>query len=500
MAYDVMGNITALQRNDKTGAVLNNFAYSYQSEGNKLAGIVDGGTAGQTSNYIYDANGNMVTDSKKGITITYNLLNLPATIATATQSMTYGYDANGTKLYKVVTGTGAIRKDYIGELEATNWSPNFLHTDEGRVIHISGKPVVTSSGVNYAYEYSLKDHLGNTRVTFSSTDPVINGIPTPSIVQDYYPLGSTINPYINSGVNANANQYAYNGKEIQSEIVNLNLYDYGARFYDPVIGRFTTVDPLAEKSMKNSPFVYCSDNSIRFIDPTGMEDGESDTQIAIDKYAEQTGQNSADVMTEFINGDLKTTGSGGDNGSSDGQGDSNQSSGGGITERQATSNGWYDEQLGFNYKFEKKVKESTDPGGKGKAKKKGRSNSTGSEGFDYDKLGSAIVTGTDSYGVALTKANVINRVLTGSKIEGKAFKYLTGSGTVVGAIAGGAPALYHIFNGNATWRDGVALGFAGLGVASEFTMLGVAWDGTVGLGIAAGSLSYDIWDATHPAK
>lgn len=100
-----------------------------------------------------------------------------------------------------------------------------MYTDEGRVIHISGKPVVTNSGVNYAYEYSLKDHLGNTRVTFSSTNPVINGIPTPSMVQDYYPLGSTINPYINSDVNANANQYAYNGKEIQSEIVNLNLYD-----------------------------------------------------------------------------------------------------------------------------------------------------------------------------------------------------------------------------------------------------------------------------------
>jgi len=106
----------------------------------------------------------------------------------------------------------------------------------------------------------------------------------------------------------------------------------------------------------------------------------------------------------------------------------------------------------------------------------------------------------DAVGVSMTKANVINKVLQGTAIESKAFKAFTHSGTVVCAIAGGAPALYHIFNGNATWRDGVALGFAGLGVASEFTMLGVAWDGTVGLGIAAGSLSYDIWDATHPAK
>ena len=147
-----------------------------------------------------------------------------------------------------------------------------MYTDEGRVIHISGKPVVTSSGVNYAYEYSLKDHLGNTRVTFSSTDPVINGIPTPSMVQDYYPLGSTINPYINSDVNANANQYAYNGKEIQSEIVNLNLYDYGARFYDPEIARFTTADPLADQSESQSPYHAFANNPINTLDPNGLID------------------------------------------------------------------------------------------------------------------------------------------------------------------------------------------------------------------------------------
>jgi len=51
-----------------------------------------------------------------------------------------------------------------------------------------------------------------------------------------------------------------------------------------------------------------------------------------------------------------------------------------------------------------------------------------------------------------------------------------------------------------TWRDGASLVLAGLGVVSEFTGLGEAWDGMVGLGIAVGSLSYDIWDATHPSK
>jgi hypothetical protein len=111
----------------------------------------------------------------------------------------------------------------------------------------------------------------------------------------------------------------------------------------------------------------------------------------------------------------------------------------------------------------------------------------------------------DAVGVSATKANVINTVLQGTSIESKAFKAFTHSGTVVGAIAGGVPAIYKIgsnfINGKSQdWRDWASFGLAGLGVASEFTGLGEAWDGTVGVGIAAGSLGYDIWDATHPEK
>ncbi|RRC96640.1 RHS repeat-associated core domain-containing protein, partial [Prevotella sp. OH937_COT-195] len=48
------------------------------------------------------------------------------------------------------------------------------------------------------------------------------------------------------------------------------VYDYGARRYDAATCRFTTMDPLSEKYYSTSPYAYCTNNPIKYIDPTGM--------------------------------------------------------------------------------------------------------------------------------------------------------------------------------------------------------------------------------------
>ncbi|NDI99429.1 hypothetical protein GWA97_10125 [Flavobacterium sp. LaA7.5] len=106
--------------------------------------------------------------------------------------------------------------------------------------------------------------LKKTSGTTGSTSEIIEE-------NNYYAFGMKHEGYNNVAVSSDpALKYKYNGKELQDEL-NLNWYDYQARNYDPSLGRWSNIDPLAEQMRRFSPYTYCYNNPIYFIDPDGMQ-------------------------------------------------------------------------------------------------------------------------------------------------------------------------------------------------------------------------------------
>ena len=121
--------------------------------------------------------------------------------------------------------------------------------------------VATKTTDKFAFNFYNQDHLGNNREVVDAKGVVQQ-------VTNYYPFGA---PYADATAvkGANLQPYKYNGKELDL-MHGLNTYDYGARQYDPVLARWDRIDPLCEKYYSTSPYAYCINNPVRFVDPNGM--------------------------------------------------------------------------------------------------------------------------------------------------------------------------------------------------------------------------------------
>ena len=185
------------------------------------------------------------------MTTQYNILDLPQrhTVGNGNVVVDYRYAADGRKLQEKVTQSSSqTSRDYVGEFIYENGTLKKILFDGGYVDMIGDSPV---------YMFFIKDHLGSVRAVVSETGEVQH-------TNEFYPYGDLFSTA--GTASSNGNRYSFTGKELGDET---GFYDFSARFLQTSLGRFTTIDPLAEKYPSVSPYAYCNGNPVNFVDIDG---------------------------------------------------------------------------------------------------------------------------------------------------------------------------------------------------------------------------------------
>ncbi len=318
MTYDKHGNIGTINRSgiyqlgldnnypNHTYGVIDNVTLSY--EGNQLNNAIDEAsdpsylgsqdfknymTTYPGTEYHFDANGNLLDDYNKGIvTIRSNFLNLPDTVQMENGDMaSFSYSPSGDKFMCIYStantstvtmplGTTLSNGRPAGITVAQNlfmlymdnvvyegnpWSTT-LHnlskviTDDGILVRTNS---VTESTPVFERNYYVRDHLGNVRVVFDSQGRVRQ-------LNNYTPFGMEYGESAGNQASVGYQDYKFGGKELDRRF-ELKWYNFGARMYDPSLGRWTTIDQLCENVGQESvtPYGYVFNNPNKHNDPDG---------------------------------------------------------------------------------------------------------------------------------------------------------------------------------------------------------------------------------------
>ena len=267
-------------------------------------------TFGRLSYFVIkDSNGNMTADLDRDIVaIRYNLLNLPDTVQFRNGSAIVNYyTADGkrtgskylTPLTTVVipagqtfgstSGTAAMSSHVTARRGSLEYAGADFESDTLIRIH-NGDGYLDCSEQDF--RYFVRDYQGNIRTVYGSAvaklipveppfsltnrgaiggdKPPIRPTPIEHTVtyqrMQYYPFGL---PY-EAHYQPEEQPYKYGGKEF-IELHGYDSYDFDARMYYPALCRFTTMDPLCEKYYSISPYAYCNDNPVNYVDPDGRK-------------------------------------------------------------------------------------------------------------------------------------------------------------------------------------------------------------------------------------
>ncbi len=316
--YDANGNIAT--QLDWLGRIFNNI---YHAGTNKLT-VVDMLNAASDDTLAYDYNGNVASLSGKKAAFHHDVYGrmyaASVEIPYGIDSVHHAYSATGDRIYKRYFHPYRVdcSQERSGEGEggeegeptrppsdsASLWcmeadtTATYYVWGQGKILAEYRRPYAGAVHTNFIYAgasrialrdslnqlaYYLHDHLGSTSVVLDSSGTVRSGYL-------YSAFGLSL-----AEIGGSPQSYRYTGKPLDRE-AGLNLYWYGARFYDPKLGRFLALDPAAGKYPGLSPYAYCANNPLKNLDPDGavVETGLDVASVvlsAVDMYNDPSWSN-----------------------------------------------------------------------------------------------------------------------------------------------------------------------------------------------------------------
>src|SRR3990172_2816804 len=238
--YDVVGNRTS---KDIAGENIN---YSYGAD-NRLSGVV------------HDANGNIIDDGT--FTYTYDSENRLIQVTNGVDVTTYEYDGDGRRIKRVTNGETTYYAYGVGLNVLTDFSGQRIPKHD--YIYAGTKNIARvnydSSGVKESKTFYHSDHLGSNIAITDATSTV-------EWDRVYLPYGGDFN---DPNFDFLPNTHQYTAKELDEDS---GLYYYGARYYNPSIGRFMSVDPAGgdpTDPQSWNRYSYTLNNPYKYVDPDG---------------------------------------------------------------------------------------------------------------------------------------------------------------------------------------------------------------------------------------
>ena len=279
LSYDKAGSMLALQRFGQNALTAeDNISLTYN--GMRLSSVT-GAIGGQSINasFTYDDCGRTTYDGVSSLNYIYDQVGALASVSDASTSATlstYRHLADGTKYATVSPSSGALiyRGPFtlkVADITASTPSVSFLRAETGSA---GAAIIANTSGTGAAPYYYVADHIGSVRAIVDGQGNIVER-------NDYYAYGKRHTTGRTYATLSNS-QLLFSGKEDLGQALDLasgatigtsglRVLDFGARHYDPVVPRWTTQDPLAEKYFPINSYAYCAGDPVNYFDPKGLD-------------------------------------------------------------------------------------------------------------------------------------------------------------------------------------------------------------------------------------